>query len=543
MEKMKFTSPSLFVYEKTIKFLSAIAVLLIAFYSTSCSDKSNPIGDRSTGVITTPPTRVTGSPFPVSQKPDTLYVVDEASFTSAQLITIHTLQGILAQSKPRIYTINGSNYYNVWLADLQKNYGVTCIYTYQADFKGLLDHFKGYLSGYILSTETEPSLDVAVSLAGIKKAVVVTAANEKVAQELGLSIIEDATNENYDSFYTQHSSELNKNILCFQKASKANFLVDYATFAKCSFYYGTFSTSTTARVFSGMNPNSALFGWGDDEYTLVKQSSSHSISVNAADYASNISVFSNIGAEPKQAKYVTDPEVKQGVHTVCFLMTDGDNIQWTLNSFIANSDWYGSPLRQTMNMGWTISPVMAEIAPNILKYYYDHAGTKDGGRDYFVASPSGMGYTFPDLYADLSTFASLTAQTMKKADLRILNILGNDKSSAYLSPFLAQDQIDAIFFYYYSDYSGGNGSISWINGKPVITGRYTYAHVDAQELANVINALPVDITSPNGYSLIPVHVWSENVQSVADAIKLFNSRVRVVTPDEFVSLIKKNIRH
>jgi hypothetical protein len=97
-----------------------------------------------------------------------------------------------------------------------------------------------------------------------------------------------------------------------------------------------------------------------------------------------------------------------------------------------------------------------------------------------------------------------------------------------------------------SDYTGGKGSIYWVNGKPVITGRCQLwsGQTDSPEsLAQKINSLSTDITSSKGYSLIPVHAWQNTVEDVANCISLLNKNVRVVTPDEFVALIKKNISH
>ncbi len=36
-------------------------------------------------------------------------------------------------------------------------------------------------------------------------------------------------------------------------------------------------------------------------------------------------------------------EIEPETHTVCFLMSDGDNIQWMLNLFAEDNRWFGSP--------------------------------------------------------------------------------------------------------------------------------------------------------------------------------------------------------
>jgi hypothetical protein len=66
------------------------------------------------------------------------------------------------------------------------------------------------------------------------------------------------------------------------------------------------------------------------------------------------------------------------------------------------------------------------------------------------------------------------------------------------------------------------------------TGYYT-----AETLAQTIDTMPKDPTSPDGYSLVDVHVFGGGtVDSVILAMSLLDSNIRVVTPDAFVKLFK-----
>jgi hypothetical protein len=217
-----------------------------------------------------------------------------------------------------------------------------------------------------------------------------------------------------------------------------------------------------------------------------------------------------------------------------------------LGPFGTSTNWYASPSRKKTNIGWTMAPAMTELAPTVMKRFYDAEGTSEGGRDYFVAGPSGMGYVFPDTYGSLDSYAALTNLYMKKADLRILNVIGNSMDSKYITPFLQQDQIDGIFYYYYSNYAQGNGQIYFLNNKPVITARYNLwsgTFESPETLADKLNSLSTDVTSKQSYSLIAVHVWTNSVDDVVKCASYLNKNVRVVTPDEFVALISKNISH
>ncbi len=491
----------------------------------------------------------------MSKQPDTLFVVDESSLSYAEILTVESLQGVLAQTKPRIYMISGTNdAYSAWLSDLERNYGVYLDHSFQSDFAGLLNHFKNAINGYIYysSTTLETPIDVAFSMAGIKDAIVVSSEDQQAAVGPGIPRLADVSNESYQQFLDDYQGSMNSQALCYQTAAggKAQYLPDYAIFGKMIFYYGNISSATTTEVFSHMSANSALFGWGSDEYSLVKTASGKSIMVHAADFAKDLSVLSNFSAETKQASHVTNPKVISNVHTVCFVMTDGDNLQWVLSNFATDPNWYASPYRGKVNLGWAISPAMCELAPTVLKSFYDSEGKNEGGRDYFIAAPSGLGYMYPESYAALGSYASLTADFMKKADLNIVNVIGGSSPPtipvSYLVPYLNQGQISAVFYYPYSNYAGCNGQVAWIDGKPVITARYNLwapQFESPQSLAAKLNASSTDITSASGYSLIAVHVWTQSVADVAECVSLLNKNVRVVAPDEFVALIKKNVKH
>ncbi|MGE5497938.1 MAG: T9SS type A sorting domain-containing protein, partial [Syntrophothermus sp.] len=337
---------------------------------------------------------------------------------------------------------------------------------------------------------------------------------------------------------------VNKKAFCFQTENLPAILSDYSVFGKMITFYNSSFDANTDKIFNYFDQHAALFGWGFDEAKLVSHTSAFDIYVHAADYANNLSTLTNFTADAKQGGSIREFNPNQQVHTVCFLMTDGDNIQWLVSSFAGASKWYASSDRGKTYLGWTMSPAMAEIAPTVLKKLYDSEKNTSAGRDYFVAAPSGAGYMNPDIYHDLSGYAKMTNTYMQKSDLKILNIIGNNDNDSYLSPFLQQPGIDAVFYYYYDNYAGGAGRIKFTNGKPVIHGRYNLwrdVFDNINTLASKLNVLQKNIYSTSGYSLIPVHVWTESVTDVVNCTKMLDSTVRVVTPDEFVSLIKKNL--
>jgi hypothetical protein len=484
--------------------------------------------------------RISGSHYPVSVKPDTLYVVTDTNYTESQLLTIQTLQGILAQIKPRIYRISSSAY-NVWLNDFKYNYGITVIRSYDGNFAGLIGLFKDEIKTYVICNVGDASTNAAISLCGITNSVAVTADNAGILYNLGIPMLADVRGKDESWFFDNYGSKVNKNIFCFQKDSLDEYLADYSVFGKMITFYSSSFDSISNKIFASFNPNTVMLGWAGDEYQSVSQASGYNTFIHKADYSTNLSVLSNFDAEPKQKSNYDTVIPKENTHTVCFLMTGGENIQWAVDGLYTGSNWYANNDRGRMKLGWTISPALSELAPTVLNYLYSTEVSGPNGRDYFVAGPSGVGYMFPEKYQHLDEYAAITNEYMKKADLRVLNIIGNNDSVKYIEPFLKQSNIDAVLYYSNTYYTAGK--VNWIDNKPIINVRHSLigGSVDAASTAETLNASSTNIYSTDSYSLVLVNYKTGTVGDVYDCVKQLNSNVRVVTPDEFVSLINKNI--
>src|SRR3712207_9365280 len=54
-----------------------------------------------------------------------------------------------------------------------------------------------------------------------------------------------------------------------------------------------------------------------------------------------------------------------------------------------------------------------------------------------------------------------------------------------------------------------------------------------------------NVKDPNAYTFVYVHAWSKDMNSIKNVVDKLNknSKVRVVSPDSFMKLIKENIPH
>jgi hypothetical protein len=486
--------------------------------------------------------RIEGSPYPASRKPDTLFIIDDTRLSAAQQLVVQSLQGLLAIYKPQIYRVNNEGSL-MWMSEMHSRYGVYINDSYINDYVGLVKQFEDSLDGYILCSMTSSSANAAIMLSSIYNTIAVPDSLEKNFKFL--KKVMDAREMTEEDVYAKYHDSLSQNVLVYQNEAKEPNLGDYAVFTNALTLNQPLNDIFTQSVFKNMQNPAVLFGWGS-EHDLVTAASKNSMMVHAADLAKNLSTLTNFRGDTKynqpDGQYQLD-STNPNVHTVCFLMTDGDNIQWLINSFATSKEWYNADDRGNFPLGWTLSPALCEIAPPAFKYIYDNASNGANGRDYFVAAPSGLGYFYPENYPQLLNNTQLLDKYLDKTDMHIVNVIGN-RHNPDLSAYTQLKNIDAIFYYTYGEnYTGLNGKIMWSNNKPIIGARYALwgDKTQSQVLAQKLNAEVKNQFQPEGYSLIPVHVWTQSVEDVKKCISLLDGDVRVVAPDDFVRLIENNL--
>ncbi|HFE53172.1 MAG TPA: T9SS type A sorting domain-containing protein, partial [Bacteroidetes bacterium] len=404
--------------------------------------------------------------------------------------------------------------------------------------------FAAEIRGYVLCELNDGSMNAAISVAGVSGGVAATPEDTTALQRAGIPELLDLRGRDERWVYLNVDSAFNRRVICYQKEEKYCCLTDYAVFAGAWQFFEPINAPVTAALFARCELNAAVLGWGNDEHSTVARTSAQGLFLHAADWGVNLSVYSNLEAETRQRVFSDSVDSRPGVHTVCFVMTDGDNIQWILNDFATSEKWFGSPHRGQVPLGWTVSPALRELAPTVLRYLYEHAAPLPNA-DEFTAGVSGLGYVYPSRYpvSARAGYASLTAAFMRKADLRVVNVIDDVLDREALRLLLQQDQIDAVFFYPYADYAGLKGRIEWVEDKPVVAARFRLwgGFETTASLAAKLNRLPRDPDQPSGYSLVAVHVWSNTVDSVVACARKLDEHVRVVTPSQFVALVKAHL--
>jgi hypothetical protein len=497
----------------------------------------------------------------------TLYKINVPDALGERVV-LATLQGLLANCSEEqlLFSTSSVELYDQYL---ENNYGVsiqTKINKKACSTWNLVSYFSDSISGYILCDESssDESVSVAITLSGQLNAVVITKDLESKAKKAGLTCVLDVTGKNDEWLRSsEYWTNVNTQIAFEQDASMAPKLVDLAamTGGYFSFYNGTNAAEHTEK-YSFLEANALVYGYNNTlgEYKTVQSFSSLNVNMIPADHAYNLSVLSGFvkaSAEQKreETSEISESTEEKNVHTVCLILSDGDNLQWLTNDFLTSSKWFGSSIRGSFCMGWGIPVTAIDTVSPFVDYLYDNMTTKDE----FIAQLSGLGYTFPSKWksSERKKMAEDVATYMSRTDLQYLEILDDGGfNTRTLSAFTAQDAIKGLFYIDYGNYAQYSGEILWSNNKPIVSAKYRlWAGLSDGSIENIaknINRASTDPKSEDSYSFVIVHAWSginsnklesggDTMKAVQKLIELFDSDVEVVTPTEFMNRIVRNL--
>ena len=164
-------------------------------------------------------------------------------------------------------------------------------------------------------------------------------------------------------------------------------------------------------------PYPTIFGWHtrrDDELAFMLQLSSNGLRLVPAHLAGNFSFHSQVKAlgdfsPDPLPEVVLDP---QGIY-ITFTLSDGDQLMMMNTAELGN---WRSPLRGSIPFNWETQPLLVELAPALFEKYT----RQKTENDCLIAGPSGAGYIVPPLAAKFSNYMLTTAETCRKAGIRVV---------------------------------------------------------------------------------------------------------------------------
>ena len=365
--------------------------------------------------------------------------MNTASLSSAERVMFCTLQGIVNRTRPRIILYNHNEEpqstwptaHSLRLRPVNAQQPYILVSRYKAEINGLV----------LYSTEkSEHYANLAVTVGGLKSLLPVTAdvRQKLINKGLDLPVVEDLTSLDmttpqavYDYLYENYWDRCNHRLLVSLRPS-IPYVHDIAAAAGSATVWldprVAAEKTVLDKMLKDMTPGrDFVLGWYPEERSGVGEATRYGLSTVPADFFENATAYTavnvpvNIPPVPKRAK------LENKVYATVYI-SDGDNIQYCQH---AMAKIYEQGGRGKMPMNWTISPALADIAPQMLNYYYKKATTND----CFVSGPSGMGYAMPyDAHnarwnivsgANLTPYTRLTQRYLEKSGLRVITVWDN----------------------------------------------------------------------------------------------------------------------
>jgi hypothetical protein len=392
-------------------------------------------------------------------RPAELLVVDCAGLPDSRKIATMFLQGRTNRDGPRLY-LRGLNGFNDraddwWLERLKSEYGIASRrIPWDAAFKEL----GGTLGGIVIWDDKLPATEnIAGMLSSLCSWVACAPSDlEAVKASTGLTVVCDLRGVWTDPLVAQRWAlqhlvpklpRRDIGCLCTRAAltTDPRLCRDWLVM-RGGVMIDLSSTRPEERAlkdefYGQMAPGSIVWGWVtfDGEVPHVEHASRFSLEVLCTTSSPNLSVFAQL--EPKQTSWVQrhspPPRPIERKLYVAFCMSDGDAPPIALTRY-----WYrwDDPSRGHVPMAWEVQPLLAELAPIVLEYYYETATPSDR----FVSAPP---YVLPTKLPDPTAYMDEAARVSAFCDLNIV-YQGNDAIDERLGLRWAQRFPNASGFIY-----------------------------------------------------------------------------------------------
>jgi len=393
---------------------------------------------------------------------------------------------------------------------------------------------RGIIDGYILYDikRRDNSINLATIYASLKNGVLIDISQEATAIRKGLPKLYDATKSTFDlRAFLSLSGQLNSDLLVVANPRYSN-NKDFAIAHKCAIYYGVDSLYLT--ILNWAKPLSPIIGWNTgDEFKQIEPCTSRGLVNIPADWCENLALLSASPLrQPAKVKSINPRLInwKEDKNYEAFVMSDGDNLQWTFGGFIYSQDYWSNQANTAIPMSFTACPFnLVQAAGDVYNQFVQSQQANVSVVEY------GAGYFYPDLFGRktedgeklLRTYAKKINAQLKLTGIKVFGFICKDVSSAgalkaYQIYAEELEGITGIITVQYSPYNGGLGKIFWVKNKdgieiPVITAKYQlWANLKSKgsgnpgELADFINR---DNTpaggKPRQLNWTIVHAWSQ----------------------------------
>lgn len=399
----------------------------------------------------------------------------------------------------------------------------------------LVERYKnsGIIKGYVLydANRADNSINLATVYAALQKGILVDVTQEATAKNKGLVKLHDVTTEVLDEHcFKALQPQLNPHLLVLARPNFSNNR-DYAIAHKSMVYYGV--DSLLPVILQWVQPLSPIIGWNKgDEFKQIEPCTRWGLINTATDWCMNLALLSIASDEPLPKIRSLDPATinwNKDDNYHAFVMSDGDNMQWTFGSFLSSDDYWHNAYNAAIPMSFTscllnLGMAGEDVYTQLVKSQPENVSVVEYGG----------GYYYPDLFASarpepekiLRAYAAKINRQMKKTGAKVFgficrNVSGDAARKAYQIYAEEIEDLTGMIAVQYSPYNGGQGALFWVKNKkgidiPVVTAKYQLwvnlpkkGSGDPAALAGWINADNAQSSANNKQlNWTIVHAWS-----------------------------------
>lgn len=366
----------------------------------------------------------------------------------------------------------------------------------------LLDYLvkKEVVKGYILYKADKPrndsyasypdinySCNVATVYASLLKGVLIEETLKEKVKHYSLKCLKDAREETPEQCFQLNKKRLN-NCSAASIPPRVSNLRDYVIAHKLMIYAD--DKSLVNKVLEWVKPLSPILGWGcGDEYDFTSLISLWGHVNTASNWCWNLPLISTM-RNFIQPQKIEEEQIQKINFNNCdfrhsFVMSDGDNMQWTIGNFINNPSYWGNSRKDSIGLNWTLCPIeLSIVSPMTWNSLVESKPSLSSLIEY------GGGYQYPDLFAKnrsnrtelLRQFARRVNAHISELGIKVFGFICRDISSAdsqeafqiYAEELKDISGMIAVQYFPYEQ----QGEIYWkknLHGIniPIVTARYS----------------------------------------------------------------------
>ncbi len=473
-------------------------------------------------------------------------------------VLLLSLQGLANRSAPQLYVVHPPEFQWEITGPLfsfyERKHGVK--FTDIKTGEEALARFAGSAKGYVVWDPAIPAtMNVALTIAGLEDALVVTPALIPLVEKHGLKAIDDLRGrytgqtdaQIYGDAVTRYWSRCSRDSIMLMGghagAVRQPAVADWGIRQKMFFHDLSANPkhpeelALAQRLLGELHPGATVFGWHsyakDTEEQWTTLLSSYGLKMEGLHNLPNLSFNCQFGFTPgfkftnthhiaRDAKLTAEGKVY-----LSFVQSDSIGIGvWT------------KPGRGKLPFAWQVTMNWTKFSPAALEYFHESATPND----YFIGGLSGPGYMYPN-HIPADRFPLLMKEAsdlMAVLDEHVMEIMDNSAADGNVgNADLTKETVDRY-------YAAFPNVIGFINGygpartrdlrdtRPMIS--YDY-YIDPRrpraEVAADLNEL-IALNAKRPYFLL-VHVRESNdVNSLIEVVKQLDGPVEVVPLDVFL---------